>query len=61
MSEDCLVLNIWTPALRDHHKRPVMVWIDGGGFSRGSGANPVYDGGNLARKVTSWSSPSIID
>ena len=50
MSEDCLVLNIWTPALRDHHKRPVMVWIHGGGFSRGSGANPVYDGGNLARK-----------
>lgn len=50
MSEDCLVLNIWTPALRDHHKRPVMVWIHGGGYSRGSGANPVYDGTNLARK-----------
>jgi para-nitrobenzyl esterase len=50
MSEDCLVLNIWTPALRDHHKRPVMVWFHGGGFSRGSGANPVYDGTNLARK-----------
>ena len=50
MSEDCLVLNIWTPALRDHHKRPVMVWIHGGGFSRGAGANPVYDGTNLARK-----------
>lgn len=50
MSEDCLVLNIWTPALRDHHKRPVMVWIHGGGFSRGSGASPVYDGTNLARK-----------
>ncbi len=50
MSEDCLVLNIWTPALRDHHKRPVMVWIHGGGFSTGSGGNPVYDGTNLARK-----------
>ncbi len=50
MSEDCLVLNIWTPALRDHHKRPVMVWIHGGGFSFGSGASPVYDGANLARK-----------
>jgi para-nitrobenzyl esterase len=50
MSEDCLALNIWTPALRDHHKRPVMVWIHGGGFSRGSSANPVYDGTNLARK-----------
>jgi para-nitrobenzyl esterase len=49
-SEDCLVLNIWTPALRDHHKRPVMVWFHGGGFSTGSGGNPVYDGTNLARK-----------
>lgn len=50
MSEDCLVLNVWTPALRDHHKRPVMVWFHGGGFSTGSGGNPVYDGTNLARK-----------
>jgi len=49
MGEDCLVLNIWTPALRDHHKRPVMVWIHGDGFSRASAANPVYDGTNLAR------------
>ena len=48
--EDCLVLNIWTPGLRDHHKRPVMVWLHGGGFSRGSGASPVYDGTNLAHK-----------
>jgi para-nitrobenzyl esterase len=50
MGEDCLVLNIWTPALRDHHKRPVMVWFHGGGFATGSGASPVYDGTNLARK-----------
>ena len=50
MSEDCLYLNIWTPALRDHHKRPVMVWLHGGGFATGSGASPVYDGANLARK-----------
>jgi para-nitrobenzyl esterase len=50
MNENCLVLNIWTPALRDHHKRPVMVWLHGGGFSTGSGGNPVYDGTNLARK-----------
>jgi para-nitrobenzyl esterase len=50
MSEDCLVLNVWTPGLRDHHKRPVMVWLHGGGFSSGSGSNPVYDGTNLARK-----------
>jgi len=50
MSEDCLALNIWTPALRDHHKRPVMVWFHGGGFSTGSGGSPVCDGTNLARK-----------
>jgi para-nitrobenzyl esterase len=50
MSEDCLALNIWTPALRDHHKRPVMVWLHGGGFATGSGGSPVYDGTNLARK-----------
>jgi para-nitrobenzyl esterase len=49
MGDDCLVLNIWTPALRDHHKRPVMVWFHGGGFARGSGGSPVYDGTNLAR------------
>ncbi len=49
-SEDCLALNIWTAALRDHHRRPVMVWIHGGGFSTGSGSSPVYDGTNLARK-----------
>ena len=50
MNEDCLVLNVWTPALRDRRKRPVMVWIHGGGFATGSGGNPVYDGANLARK-----------
>ena len=50
LSEDCLVLNIWTPALRDHHKRPVMVWFHGGGFSTGSGSSPVSDGMNLAKK-----------
>ncbi len=49
-SEDCLMLNIWTPALRDHRKRPVMVWLHGGGYSRGSGSSPVCDGTNLARK-----------
>ena len=38
MGENCLVANIWTPALRDHHKRPVMVWFHGGGFSTESGA-----------------------
>jgi para-nitrobenzyl esterase len=48
-SEDCLILNVWTPAL-DHRRRPVMFWIHGGGFSTGSGSSPWYDGTNVARK-----------
>ncbi|HUY28555.1 MAG TPA: carboxylesterase/lipase family protein [Candidatus Binataceae bacterium] len=50
MSEDCLVLNVWTPALGDGHKRPVMFWCHGGAFISGSGSSPWYDGTNLARK-----------
>ena len=42
-SEDCLVLNVWTPAL-DGAKRPVMLWCHGGGFATGSGSSPVTDG-----------------
>lgn len=45
--EDCLVLNIWTPALNDGRKRPVMFWLHGGGFRGGSGSNPGWDGTNL--------------
>jgi len=48
-SEDCLILNVWTPAL-DGAKRPVMFWIHGGGFSTGSGSSPWYDGTNVALK-----------
>jgi para-nitrobenzyl esterase len=48
-SEDCLVLNIWTPGL-GAGKRPVMVWLHGGGFSVGSGSSVVYDGGRLAKR-----------
>ncbi|MGN9793234.1 carboxylesterase/lipase family protein [Streptomyces sp. OZ13] len=47
-SEDCLYLNVHTPAQRALHKRPVMVWIHGGGFTVGSGT--FYDGSNLAAK-----------
>jgi para-nitrobenzyl esterase len=47
--EDCLVLNIWTPAL-DNKKRPVMFWCHGGGFSSGSGSSPMTEGENLARR-----------
>ena len=45
--EECLVLNIWTPALNDGGKRPVMLWLHGGGFRGGSGSNPGWDGTNL--------------
>ena len=47
--EDCLVLNVFTPALGDGRKRPVMVWLHGGGFSTGSGSGRILDGTNLAR------------
>jgi para-nitrobenzyl esterase len=49
-SEDCLVLNVWTPALADGRKRPVMVWCHGGGFATGSGSSPITAGFNLARR-----------
>jgi para-nitrobenzyl esterase len=49
-SEDCLVLNVWTPALKDGRKRPVLFWCHGGGFVTGSGSSPGTDGANLARR-----------
>ncbi len=48
-SEDCLTLNVWTPAL-DGKRRPVMVWIHGGAFTIGSGSQSIYDGSVLARR-----------
>src|SRR5208282_4473213 len=50
ISEDCLYLNIWTPAKSADDHIPVMVWIHGGGFVHGTGAAFGYDGENLARK-----------
>jgi len=47
-SEDCLVLNVFTPGLKDSRKRPVMVWLHGGGFSSGSGSGRILDGTSLA-------------
>ena len=49
ISEDCLFLNVWTPAL-DDSKRPVMVWLHGGGFTTGSGSSNAYDGVRLANR-----------
>jgi para-nitrobenzyl esterase len=49
MKEDCLYLNIWSAAASGD-KRPVMVWIHGGAWTRGSGATPTYDGAALAKK-----------
>jgi para-nitrobenzyl esterase len=48
-SEDCLVLNVFTPGVDDGRRRPVMVWLHGGGFSSGSGSGRILDGTSLAR------------
>jgi para-nitrobenzyl esterase len=50
VSEDCLFLNVWTPAKSASEKRPVFVYLHGGGFTGGSGQVPVYDGEGLAKK-----------
>jgi para-nitrobenzyl esterase len=49
MSEDCLVVNVWTPAVGDHGKRPVMFIIHGGGFTSGSGNLEALEGQHLAK------------
>jgi para-nitrobenzyl esterase len=49
--EDCLRVNVWTPAVADGKKRPVMVWLHGGGYTAGSGQElRSYDGENLSRR-----------
>ena len=51
VSEDCLRLNVWTPAIADGKKRPVMVWLHGGGYTNGNGIEQDgYMGENLSRK-----------
>jgi para-nitrobenzyl esterase len=50
-SEDCLFLNIWTPAnATGDSKLPVLLWIHGGAFIQGSGGQPRYDGSKLAKR-----------
>ncbi|HLH41746.1 MAG TPA: carboxylesterase family protein [Bryobacteraceae bacterium] len=49
-SEDCLYLNVWTPAKSANERLPVIVWSYGGGFTGGSGSLPGYDGEALAKK-----------
>src|SRR5438067_646710 len=50
VSEDCLYLNVWTATAAASERRPVMVWIHGGAYTRGSGATPTYNGEALAGK-----------
>jgi para-nitrobenzyl esterase len=50
MSEDCLYVNVWTPAKSGREKLPVLVYIFGGGFQNGDGSEPRYDGENMARR-----------
>jgi para-nitrobenzyl esterase len=50
MSEDCLYLNVWTPAKSDRERLPVLVYVFGGGFQNGDGSEPRYDGESMARK-----------
>ncbi|MBW1912393.1 MAG: carboxylesterase family protein, partial [Deltaproteobacteria bacterium] len=49
-SEDCLYLNLWTPARSPSDRLPVMVWIHGGSYINGAGSLPMFDGADLAKK-----------
>jgi para-nitrobenzyl esterase len=50
VSEDCLYLNVWTPAKKVNEKLPVIYWVHGGGYMGGSTSTPMYDGTGFAKK-----------
>jgi len=50
LSEDCLYLNVWTPAVNDNGKRPVLFWLHGRGFAEGAGSEGWYSGAHLAKR-----------
>ena len=53
--QGCLVLNVWTPGLGNQKRRPVFVWIHGGGYTGGSGHDlPCYEGRALAEAGLRW-------
>jgi para-nitrobenzyl esterase len=49
-SEDCLVLNVWTPSTGDSARRPVMVWLHGRGYAAGAGSETWYNGASLSQR-----------
>ena len=59
-SEDCLYLNIWTPAKTMKEHLPVLIYFNGGGLMAGSGSEPRYAGDAMARKASSPSQPTIV-
>ena len=50
LSEDCLSLNVWTPAVNDNGRRPVLFWLHGRGFAEGAGSEAWYSGAALAKR-----------